>query len=111
MSTESGTRDHGRFDELAEEFAQRYRPGERPSLREYIDRLPELANETRELLRAMVKVEQADDLRQGDQEKETGDSSATNPPLTRVSSRAGSISRSGASAYPFQGEVFLSRKL
>ena len=35
MSTGSGTRDYGRFDELAEEFAQRYRRGERPDLEQY----------------------------------------------------------------------------
>src|SRR5207253_3081475 len=32
MSTSSGSRDYVRFDELAEEFAERYRRGERPSL-------------------------------------------------------------------------------
>ena len=39
MST-SGSRDYGRFDELAEEFAQRFRRGERPNFQEYIDRCP-----------------------------------------------------------------------
>jgi hypothetical protein len=38
-----GARDYGRFDELAEEFTQRVRRGERPSLEEYIDRLPQRA--------------------------------------------------------------------
>ena len=33
MSMSSGSRDYGRFDELAEEFAGRFRRGERPSLR------------------------------------------------------------------------------
>ena len=51
MSTSSGTRDYGRFDELAEEFAERYRRGERPSLQEYVDRLPEMADEIRECSR------------------------------------------------------------
>ena len=69
MSTESGTRDYGRFDELAEEFAERYRRGERPSLQEYIDRLPEMAEEIREMFPALVEVEQVegdarDDARQ-----------------------------------------------
>jgi WD40 repeat protein/serine/threonine protein kinase len=58
MSTVSGTRDYGRFDELAEEFAQRYRRGERPSLEEYVDRLPEMADEIREMFPALVEVEQ-----------------------------------------------------
>ena len=33
---------------LADEFAARYRAGQRPSLREYIDRYPDLADEIRE---------------------------------------------------------------
>ncbi len=43
---------------LADEFAARYRAGERPSLQEYIDRYPELAEDIRELLPAMVEIEQ-----------------------------------------------------
>ena len=43
---------------LADEFAARFRAGERPSLREYIDRYPELADDIRELLPAMVEIEQ-----------------------------------------------------
>ena len=48
------------LDQLAEEFAERYRRGERPSLEEYTDRYPELADDIRELFPAMVKVEQAE---------------------------------------------------
>jgi serine/threonine protein kinase len=44
---------------LADEFAARYRAGERPSLQEYIDRYPELADDIRDLLPAMVEIEQA----------------------------------------------------
>jgi hypothetical protein len=58
MSTSSGSRDYGRFDELAEDFAERYRRGERPSLQDYIDRLPEMADEIREMFPALVEVEQ-----------------------------------------------------
>ncbi|MGO9471225.1 MAG: protein kinase domain-containing protein, partial [Isosphaeraceae bacterium] len=43
---------------LADEFAARYRAGQRPSLHEYIDRYPELADDIRELLPAMVEIEQ-----------------------------------------------------
>jgi eukaryotic-like serine/threonine-protein kinase len=43
---------------LADEFAARYRAGERPSLQEYIDRHPELAEDIRELFPAMVEIEQ-----------------------------------------------------
>jgi serine/threonine protein kinase/WD40 repeat protein/tetratricopeptide (TPR) repeat protein len=67
MSTPSGSRDYGRFDELAEEFAERYRRGERPSLQEYIDRFPEMADEIREMFPALVEVERA----QGDARVET----------------------------------------
>src|SRR6516164_9699615 len=43
---------------LADEFAARYRAGERPPLQEYIDRYPELADDIRELFPAMVEIEQ-----------------------------------------------------
>src|SRR5712692_6667780 len=49
---------------LADEFAARYRAGERPSLQEYIDRNPELADHIRELFPAMVEIEQAGEAHQ-----------------------------------------------
>ena len=51
------------LDRLAEEFADRFRRGERPALKEYTDRYPELADDIRELFPAMVKVEQVDEGR------------------------------------------------
>ncbi len=45
-------------ERLAEEFAERFRRGERPSLTEYTDRYPELANDIRELFPALVEMEQ-----------------------------------------------------
>ncbi|HZT83426.1 MAG TPA: protein kinase [Gemmataceae bacterium] len=42
---------------LAEEFAQRYRHGERPTLREYAERYPEYAEDIRELFPALLAVE------------------------------------------------------
>jgi WD40 repeat protein len=66
LSTTSGSRDYARFDELAEEFAERFRRGERPSLQEYVDRLPEMAEEIREMFPALVEVEQADGDARGD---------------------------------------------
>jgi serine/threonine protein kinase/Flp pilus assembly protein TadD len=42
---------------LAEEFLERYRNGERPSMREYTDRHPELAAEIREVFPAMAMME------------------------------------------------------
>src|ERR1700726_3430849 len=55
--------------ELAEEFLQRYRKGQRPSLKEYIDRHPELADEIREVFPAMAMMEKialADESLEGD---------------------------------------------
>ncbi len=43
--------------ELAEEFLERYRKGERPPLKEYIDRHPELAAEIKEVFPAMAILE------------------------------------------------------
>jgi WD40 repeat protein len=43
--------------DLAEEFLGRYRQGERPSLREYTDRHPELEAEIREVFPAMAMLE------------------------------------------------------
>ena len=43
--------------ELAEEFLERYRQGQRPSLKEYIDRHPSLADEIREVFPAMAMME------------------------------------------------------
>ena len=48
--------DSGRepLEKLAEEFAERVRRGERPSLTEYTGRHPELAEEIRQLFPALV---------------------------------------------------------
>ena len=79
MSTTSGSRDYGRFDDLAEEFAGRFRRGERPSLQEYVDRLPEMAAEIREMFPALVEVEQAD----GDARREARQSATPAIPSLR----------------------------
>ena len=50
----SGSGQYALVDQLAEEFADRYRRGERPSLKEYTDRYPDLAEEIRELFPALV---------------------------------------------------------
>jgi eukaryotic-like serine/threonine-protein kinase len=42
---------------LAEEFLERYRRGERPSLKEYVDRHPQLADQIREVFPAMAMIE------------------------------------------------------
>ena len=46
------------FDEVAESFLERYRAGERPSVTEYAQRYPQLAEQIRELLPALVLLEQ-----------------------------------------------------
>src|SRR5947209_16530639 len=61
MSTNTDSADYGRFEELAEEFATRFGRGERPSVQEYIDRCPDLADEIRELFPALVEVERVKD--------------------------------------------------
>jgi WD40 repeat protein/serine/threonine protein kinase len=43
---------------LAEEFLRRYRQGERPSLAEYLERYPELAEQIRAVFPALIAVEQ-----------------------------------------------------
>jgi serine/threonine protein kinase/WD40 repeat protein len=46
------------FNDLAHDFAERYRRGERPPLSEYTERHPELADEIRELFPTLVMMEQ-----------------------------------------------------
>jgi WD40 repeat protein/serine/threonine protein kinase len=55
MSDPSSARDP--VEELAEEFAARYRRGEHPSLSEYTNKYPQLAEQIRELFPAMVVME------------------------------------------------------
>jgi WD40 repeat protein/serine/threonine protein kinase len=84
MSTNTSSADYGRFEELAEEFAARFRRGERPSLQEYIDRCPDLAEEIRELFPALVEVERVKEdqpARPGAAEAETA---VALPPLGQV---------------------------
>jgi serine/threonine protein kinase/WD40 repeat protein len=52
--------DYEQLDQIAEEFADRFRRGERPSLQEYTQRYPALAEEIRELFPAMVEIERAE---------------------------------------------------
>src|SRR5262249_24115847 len=61
--------------------AARYRHGEQPSLQEYIDRHPELADDIREFFPALVEMEQVKEGRGG-----VPESSPTGPlpPLARL---------------------------
>ena len=56
MSEPSVDRDP--FEGVAESFLARFRAGERPSIAEYAARHPELADQIRKLLPALVMVEQ-----------------------------------------------------
>jgi WD40 repeat protein/serine/threonine protein kinase len=67
------------LDQLAEEFAARLRASERPSLQEYLDRYPDLADDIRELFPAMAEIEQAE----GDR-RETDEPPANTPPLKQL---------------------------
>ncbi len=78
--SESG--EYNLLDQLAEEFAERFRRGERPSLEEYAERYPELAEEIRDLFPAMVKVERAEGNRQG--KDPNAYSPSTNPPMSEI---------------------------
>jgi eukaryotic-like serine/threonine-protein kinase len=44
-------------DDLAEDFARRYRTGEKPLIQEYVDRYPEWADEIRDILPAVQMME------------------------------------------------------
>ncbi len=66
--------------ELAEEFLDRYRQGERPSLREYLDRYPELAAEIREVFPAMAMME---NIAVVDESLETGPETGRDKPRGR----------------------------
>ena len=50
--------DRDPLDVLAEDFVARFRAGQRPSLTEYANRLPERADEVRDLFPALVEMEQ-----------------------------------------------------
>jgi serine/threonine protein kinase/tetratricopeptide (TPR) repeat protein/WD40 repeat protein len=56
MPTSDSSRD-ALLERLAEEFVERHRRGERPTLTEYTDRHPDLAAEVRELFPALVQIE------------------------------------------------------
>src|SRR5207247_5687236 len=69
------------LNHLADEFAARYRRGERPSLQEYIDRHPQLADDIREFFPAMVEMEQ---VKQARQEVSEPPAAGPLPPLERL---------------------------
>ena len=59
MPSQDSSRDYDLLDRLVEEFNDRFRRGERPSVREYCEKYPALAADLRDLLPALAQVEQA----------------------------------------------------
>ena len=57
------------IDELAEQFVERYRRGERPSLSEYTDRYPDHGERIEKLFPTLLMMEE---LASGDDDKESG---------------------------------------
>jgi WD40 repeat protein/serine/threonine protein kinase len=85
MSTSSSESRSGLVMELAEEFLDRYRRGQRPSLKEYIDRHPGLAGEIREVFPAMAMMENIAISDVSPDDDLTGDAPACGaPPLDRL---------------------------
>jgi hypothetical protein len=71
--------------QLAEEFLERCRQGQRPSLKDYIDRHPALADEIREVFPAMAMMENialADESLAGD--PQSASRSAAEAPLEQL---------------------------
>jgi WD40 repeat protein/serine/threonine protein kinase len=69
------------LDQLTEEFAERCRRGERPSVKEYIDRYPHLEGDLRAILPAVVEIEQVE---QGQRAAAVPAPSGADPPPARV---------------------------
>jgi len=61
VPSQDSSRDYDLLDRLVEEFNDRLRRGERPSVQEYCARHPALADDLRDLLPAAAQVEQAKD--------------------------------------------------
>ena len=84
------------LDDLAEEFARRWRDGEQPSIEEYADRYPQWADDIREMFPAILLMEQLKPRRE-DRTTNVAVPSAAHPPpdqlgeyrLLRVIGRGG----------------------
>ncbi len=73
------------LDRVAEEFASRFRRGERPSLKEYLDLYPDLADDIQEMLPAMVAMEQVEkDVRSAEESSPGTSGRAAAPQLQQV---------------------------
>ena len=89
-ATSNNSADYVLLTRLADEFAARYRAGERPALKEYTDRYPHLADEIHELFPAMVEIEQVKE----DHQQETEQAAAPSFPDSSRLAIFGSSARS-----------------
>jgi serine/threonine protein kinase/tetratricopeptide (TPR) repeat protein len=71
----------GPVELLAEEFLDRHKRGERPTIREYCDRHPELAGEIRDVFEALMMVEE---LRPGSSDASASLSNGAGPCVRRL---------------------------
>jgi serine/threonine protein kinase/Flp pilus assembly protein TadD len=69
------------LDQIAEEFAERRRHGEAPTLREYVEKYPHLAADLRDILPAMAEIEQ---VKVHVQESFPAEVKVETPPLRQV---------------------------
>src|SRR6516225_3016392 len=77
MKTSSGERNP--VELLAEDFLDRKRRGERPTLQEYLDRHPDLADEIRDLFPALLMVEDLGESSGATRPPADGAAAATRP--------------------------------
>ena len=78
--------------DLAGEFAERYRRGERPSISEYTDRYPDLADQIRDLFPFLVVMEELGSV------EGPAPSSGTAPSLGKVPEQLGDFRGAGRPA-------------
>src|SRR5262249_60939893 len=98
MSTSSGERNP--VELLAEDFLERKRRGERPTLQDYLERHPELADEIRDLFPALLMMEDLGVSSGGTTGSPAADGAAVGTPPGRaggvpVSPRGGTGGRAG----------------
>jgi len=82
MKTSSGERNP--VELLAEEFLDRKRRGERPTLQDYLERYPDLAEEIRDLFPALLMVEDLGESSGGTTGSLAADGAATGTRLERL---------------------------
>src|SRR5262249_33780471 len=72
------------FGQIADEFVEAFRLGERPSVEEFARRYPEYADEIREVLPALVLMEKAKSADDPSEQRLQARLAAATPPLTQL---------------------------